>query len=276
MVCCFEDPLQDNIATMKKVSAAFTVPFLYGLLLAGMPAISAQTGTITQSSGDVVFMVHRYDDGDEPTFKVTFDHGFASTYEFDLNGFVTVIYADNEKYRMRYRPNGKLKKVTSISSRRKLEAGSDAADRFHTYQTVPTAVGNAVETAPALDVRRRLLECDECLQMWNVVCGNGLDTVCALDGYGRPIQSAGEASIGVFCNDFGSICHALTADEVCKAECVVEPPACLPPLTITLEYEVLDPYSYSTGESDSGFLYLFVVEPGGQTSYWANRETVRE
>lgn len=265
---------------MKKAPAAFATPFLYGLLLlARTPFVSAQTGTITESYKGIDYVIDRYDVNGVPSYEVSFDDsGFTSTYEIDRRGFVTTIYAGTESYRMSYRPNNdKLRNVFRLSSRRQLEEGHDSADVAHVDETVRSTLGVAGETASALGARRRLLICDECVKTWETVCDNGVDTVCALKGFGSPILSSGEVSIGVFCKDFGAVCRQHTADKVCEDECrVIEPSKCLPPLTITLEYEKLEGSAYSSSESDSNFLDLFVVEPGGQTAYWGNGETVRE
>lgn len=262
---------------MTKVSAVFAASIFSLLLLACIPTVGAQTGTITASFGDIEYVVHLYDTTDQPTFEVTFtDSKITSNYEFNANAFVRTIKAGSEKYRISYRNNGDLREVKRMSSRRQLEEKQDDADFARFHESVSTALGVMSQTAPAPDGRRLLLECDKCVQTWSAACNNGVATVCALEGFGSPILSVGEASIGVFCNDFGTLCKQRTAEKVCKVECGLVKQPCYPPLTITLEYEQLWHSAYSTGESDASFLFLYVIEPGGQTAYWDNRETVRE
>lgn len=266
---------------MKKVSAAFTTSFVGGLLLGGIPNVGAQTGTITVPFEGVDYVVDRYDDLGEPSFEVTFnDFDFTSVYEFDLNGFVKILSADNERYRFLYRSNGNLRRVRLLSSRRQLgeeeEIEGDVPDMVQVDETDPAVMGVLGETTPAPGFRRRLFEdCGACLQTWDTVCDNGVATVCNLQDYGSPILSTGEVSIDVFCNDFGTLCNDLTADYVCQAECGGVIDECLAPLTITLEYEHTGESGSSSGQGDGYLLDLYVIEPGGQTAYWNNGVTVR-
>ena len=264
---------QENFARMNKASASLTTPFLCGLLLAGVRTVSAQTGTIYETFGDVEYAVDRYDTADQPRFEVSFtDFDITSNYKFDVNGFVKTIKADSEKYTMTYRANGKLRRVRRRSSRRQLEE-QDAADMSMVGETMPFTKGVVDEMTPASAARRRLFECDECLQTWDVVCDNGVDTVCRLDDYGNPILSAGEVSINTFCDGFATLCSERTSDDVCQDVCG-EVEDCLAPLTIKLDYEYTGESEISSDELFS--LDMYVIEPGGQTAYWGNPSTVRK
>lgn len=265
-VCYPSIPLQNNTATMKKASAAFATPFLCGLLLVGIPTVSAQTDTITESFEGVDYFVDRFDGDDQPTFEVAFHNfDFTSTYVFDVNGFVTTIFADSQQYRMSY-TNDKLSQIQMVALRRQLEEEQYAADR-----------AAVVETAPASGVRRRLSKCDECHQTWDVVCDNGVDTVCDLKNFDKPFLSTGKVSVGGMCDDFGTLCNERTSADVCEVQCgAVEPqPECQAPLTITLEYEYTGELEIASDASDVPNLELYVLEQGGQSAYWNNPTTVR-
>lgn len=269
----FDTLKEENITTMKKESAVFPTPFLCGILLGGILCVGAQTGTIYETYADVEYTVDRYDKGGSPTFEVSFtDNDITSNYKFNADGFVKTFKADSEKYTMTYKKNGKLKKLKRKSSRRQLEE-EDAIDITLVDETAPVKLSVAGETVPAPVVRRRLFECDECLQTWDVVCGNGVDTVCRLDGYGSPILSAGKESISSYCHYFGSLCNERTSNDVCQDECDADY-ECLAPLTVKLEFEHTG-VSESTSE-EGVILDLYVIDPEGQTAYWENPSTVRE
>lgn len=236
---------------MMKRSPALVANLIFGLV-AGIPAASAQTGSITVSSDDISFVIDHYNDGRTSPNKVTMT-GFGSTsvYAFAKDGFIAEIKAEDELYNVVYKNDGKLNKVKRISPGRKL-ADADGA----------------IENSP-FAVRRRLYGCEDCEQTWETVCGKGVETVCNLEGYGEPFLSAGVASIGVFCDTLGSICSQRTASIVCDGGCKTV--GCLSPLTITLEWT--GGSGLSAREEPS--LALYVIEPGGQTAQPWNSNPVR-
>ena len=125
-------------------------------------------------------------------------------------------------------------------------------------------------TAPS-DARRRLYDCEDCEETWETVCSRGMRTVCALEGYGHPLASAAQESIGVFCEDFGDACAEHSSGYVCLGECEQEI-RCLAPFTITLEW------TGGPDEQDNDLAYaldLYVIEPGGTTVFWNNPDSVR-
>ena len=245
--------------------AAFATPVLCGLLVALPTASGAKPSTtITVPFFDVDFVIEAYDAGDDTTYEVTFtDFGFESVYEFDHDGVVTAITAENERYKMIYKKkNGKLKKVKLVSSRRQLGDPREGTNNMDVDQTTPSG-RHSVELAPAGS--RRLGECGDCTYMWDTLCDQGVETVCDLEGYGNPFSSTAETSIQVFCDSFEKLCKRNTADGVCEGECGGN--ECLPPLTIKLEH------TGGFGE-EATLVDLFVVQPGGQTAYFDNAETV--
>lgn len=256
------------------------------LLLAGTRTAVAQTGTIYVPFEDVGYSVDRYDENGDVRYEVIFtDFGFESNYDFDGNGFVTRLEADNERYRFLYRANGRLRLVRLLSSRRMLgEEAIEVADvagggdkALVGERSLFGAMGVEEQTTPAVDGgggRRRLLECDECRQTWDTVCDNGVATVCDLVEYGDPFLGAGDVSVGVFCENFGQLCDENTSDDVCSEECGGggDDEECLAPLTILLEYEYI---GEGDGDSEGYSLDLYVIEPGGTVAYWDNSVTVR-
>lgn len=136
-------------------------------------------------------------------------------------------------------------------------------------ETTPFGMGVEKSTATPAG-RRRLDECDDCVQTWDTLCDKGLETVCNVVEYGNPISSAAGISIFLFCSSFGSLCGANTGYAICADEC--EDVECLPPLTVTLEYRGLSSRSASFGP----YLDLYVIEPEGKTAYFNAPATVRE
>ena len=278
--------LQDHLARMKTAMVAtFAAPVLCGLLAALPTPSSAQTSTITVPFDGVDYVIDVYDAGSDTTYAVTFtDSGFESVYEFDHEGMVTAITAKKEEYSIIYRNNGNLKKVNLVAWRRQLGDASEGANNMDLGLDQTTLLGRGfVELAPAgSDTRgetkpfeknsspagsRRLDECDDCVYMWDTLCDQGVETVCNLDGYGKPFLPNAETSIEGFCSNFAGMCNDNTAGDVCEDECGGD--ECLPPLTITLEH------TGGSGVAEAN-VDLYVVQPGGQTAYFDNTETVRK
>ena len=270
---------------MKTTSARPIVAPLLPLLLAGSRLVAgSDRDRVRVSHEGTTFLVDRYYDGRDIPYHVTFTDPFKSVYKFDAEGSVTDIKADGETYEVIYKSNGKLKKVkdTTTTDRRYLGAaeggeiegggrgGADAADG----DTLREAQGQEQEgPAPAeraSDGHRRLYDCEDCEQTWDVLCDGGLTTVCNLEGYGSPLQPTAEMSIALFCDNFSSACAHFSASDVCDGECEEEE-ECLPPLTITLEWSA----GVDSEQDLSGAVDLYVIEPSGAMVFWRNSQSVR-
>lgn len=273
---------------MTTTSAKSIVVPLFSLLLAGSRLVAgADKDRVKVTHDGTTFLVDRYDDGRDAPYHVTFTDSFKSVYKFNVEGSVTGIKADGETYEVIYKSNGKLKKVkdTTTASRRYLAAkeggrfegggrsGADSADggalnegeeEQREHERV-TPVGRTSH-------RRRLYDCEDCEQTWDILCSVGLETVCNLEDYGSPFQPTADLSINLFCGNFSAACAHFSASDVCDGECEEEEAECLLPLTITLEWS-----GTAGSESDdlSGALDLYVIEPSGTTVFWRNSQSVR-
>lgn len=285
---------------MKIVSAsALATPMLCGLLLlAGIP--TAKPDAMMVPSGGVDFVLSHYDDGRPEPLEAAFTVvSLASLYQFDVGGRVVFITAGAIVWKVRYRTNGKVRDVKKVSVRRHLgEEENEEGDAAGTalvgeIASGVTAVvdetargGMAVvgDTTPAAHGAsrvgsRRLMECDECHETYDLVCDEGVRTVCELMADADPILAEGYDSISLFCIDFGNVCGERTADDVCGEECVDvnSDIACLPPLTIKLEWrEGSEPSDASISSTAGAYVDLYVIEPTGQTAHFHNSITVRE
>lgn len=196
--------------------------------------------------GGITFKVDSHTNGRNKPYRVKFrNSGIYSKYWYDIDGVVHKFEVGADEYKIRYRSNGELKKVKLATSSRTLaEDGDGEADE--------------VGDGPAAVNDRRLYSCSDCKDTWETLRDYGVASVCDLVGYGSPLLSSADTSIGVVCNTFGEATNNLSADSVCDGEC-----ECVPPLTIALEW-------FQDADLD-----LRVVEPaGGETVNYENREGV--
>lgn len=172
-----------------------------GVVLVAVSVSEAARERMTVEAGGISFDVDRYDDGRNKPYRVVFTNNDAeSTYKFNTDGFVTNIQVGAEKYKVLYESNGDLRRVrrTSSASRKLSEEDKSELD---------------------LDSRRRLYDCDDCVEAWEAVCDEGVPSVCALVGYGTPLLSAAETSIATMCETFGSACSSFGGTSACAGQC---------------------------------------------------------
>lgn len=174
---------------------------IFGVVLVVVSVSEAASERMTIEAGGISFNVDRYDDGRNKPYRVVFaDNDAESTYKFNTDGFVTNIQVGAEKYKILYKSNGDLRRVRRTSSARRqlFEENESELD---------------------LDSRRRLYDCDDCVEAWDAVCDEGVPSVCALVGYGAPLLSAAENSIATMCETFGGACSSFGGISACAGQC---------------------------------------------------------
>lgn len=163
--------------------------------------------------GGVKFTFLTFDDGRSKPYKIRFkDSNVKSLYIFGEEGDVTLIKVGGVRYKVR---------DTGVTGR-KLTAETKQALVPHTGWVLADESQEELETLfdeePSLE-HRRLYACSECEETWDVMCGQGLETVCELVDYGSPFNAEAEASIATLCGNFGDACSSLTAEAGCEDQC---------------------------------------------------------
>lgn len=228
-------------------------PLLAGMVFNVMMSLSAVSAKerMVVSQGGVKFVVLLLDDGRKNPYMLRFkDDGDSSTYVFGADGTVTSVTSGGTKYKVRnsgvstrklstttskqlgspepsieLSPLGSASNAIAADSNQLRDASKLSTERsFGSRVTVTAEVSNELKDAfdegsPMGVEHRRLYACSDCEETWDILCGQGLDTVCDLVDYGDPFGNTAEASISTMCQHFGSACSELSALEACEDQC---------------------------------------------------------
>lgn len=228
-------------------------PLLGGLLLSttSFSTVSAKE-RMTVWQGGVKFIVLLLDDGRKNPYMLRFkDNGDSSVYVFAADGTVTSVTAGGIKFKVRNSAVSTRKLNAATSKQLPVGSTELSAERAPLGSAVRLIVKDSTELQDTLKLRtemsfgsrvtviaedsneledafdeedvtpqhRRLYACSECEETWDIFCGQGLDTVCDLVGYGDPFSNLAEASVSTMCEHFGSACSGLSALEACQDQC---------------------------------------------------------
>ena len=196
--------------TSMKTSAAAAI----FLSVAIIPAIvtDAARNRLKVSEGDINFKIFSFDDGRSRPYQINFwtsDTG-SSRFKFDQAGRVTYIKASSEKYVVRYKSNGSLRRLVRKDSgaRTLLLSYADEAGYEHHLE------GDAI-----VHENRRLYACDDCEYTWDTICGDGIPSVCDLVGHAS-LGATGTFAVDIVCEMLGSVCNDTSADTACDGQCI--------------------------------------------------------
>lgn len=215
------------------------------LVLAAIVSVAKATaGTIMVEEGDTTFIVSSYNDGRFRPYRIKYeDDGVISRYVFNEEGFVKVVVVGREVYKVIYDSDGILEKVIN----RSISRGTRDLKEEEMDDTEQMAQGATLR-------RRRLYDCVDCHDTWDVVCRNGHESVCDLEFLDTDrLTSTALESIDMFCDSFEIMCDVLSGGTACDGQC-----ECTPALQISLEW------------FDAGDLDLVVTEPTGAVVSQAN------
>lgn len=151
-----------------------------------------------------------------------------------LSAFLTLCFADSDKIRQRYvpplcfinqlcssnhpkvlyTPSGEIRRVTLKPSERRTLGGA----QYESEEEENIDKNGANDRS--LYGLRRLYPCSDCEETWNVMCSEGLSSVCDLHGYGSPFSTGATDAIGHICSLLGGACSGVLSDEACRGQCV--------------------------------------------------------
>lgn len=86
---------------------------------------------------------------------------------------------------------------------------------------------DVIATSPTLkevrdhtENRTGVYDCEVCEEAYDIVCNEGVASVCKLDDYGSPIRGVPSTSIEIMCATFGQACsNTFSARKACKGQC---------------------------------------------------------
>ena len=186
---------------------------LLGAVLFGF-SIFAAAGKekLVVKDGGVTFTVVTFDDGRSKPYHINFKvDDIRSFYAFGEEGDVTLVKVGASKYQVN--DTGVIGRKLGSETKQSLvlPTASVLVEDNHELETL-------FDEGPSLE-RRRLYACSECEDTWDVMCGQGLQTVCELVGYGSPFDAEAGASIATLCDDFGDACSSRTGEDGCRDQC---------------------------------------------------------
>lgn len=200
-----------------KYSAAATA-FLLGLLAGTVVVTDAGWDQIQIDDDGITFKVRRYDDGRTTPYRLIFSDGDTSLYRIRYDGRVTYFKAGSEKYNVKYRRNGNIRKVIRKDNGARTLLADDLSEDFVETEG-RLDEGISAEGASPTEHRHLTYACEDCEEAWDVVCGPALSYICELVG-NEIFGTVGSQSIDTACDQFGSLCGSLSAGEACDGECV--------------------------------------------------------
>lgn len=137
-----------------------------------------------------------------------------------------------EPSKVLYTTSGDIRRVTITSSERRTLAGAQYEDK--------EGIDRHAAEEGIVNDRRRLYPCNDCEDTWNVVCSDGVPSVCDLVGYGTPFSTEASAAVQLLCSTFGDACSGSSGNEACEGQCVGD------------DIDDDDNYDDDNGDDDSG------------------------
>ena len=201
---------------MKSSTAATT--FLLGLLAGTVVVTDAGWDQIKIKDNGITFKVRRYDDGRTTPYRLIFRDGEKSLYKIRYDGRVTHFKGGSEKYKVKYRGNGDIREVIRKDNGVRMLLADDLNEDFVETEDLLDESISAEGISPT-EHRRLTYACDDCEEAWDVVCGPALSYICELVG-NEILGTVGSQSVDTACDQFGSLCGSLSAEEACDGECV--------------------------------------------------------
>ena len=183
--------------------------YLLAVVLLDVSLSLASKEKIRVSYGGVNFNIIRFDDERTTIYKIRFKvDGETSTYKFNTDGDVTDVKVGDLTYEVG--PTS----VTDVSS---------TTNQSHRSTKRALAEDNEETGNGAIDLfmidRRRLYACGNCEGAWDLMCSQGLQSVCKLVDFGSPFGDSAEVSISTVCDDFGGACSSFNANQACEHQC---------------------------------------------------------
>lgn len=191
----------------------------------------ATSGKIVVEQGNTTFTLIGNVDGRKKPYKIRFkEEGVKSGFKLDSEGLVKVVVVGSEKYKVVHNSEGDLVRVKNISS---------GSARYLKDQEMDTAEQAIQPATLGRRRRRRLYDCLDCYNMWDVMCNNGRESVCELASLGTDVLSETALGAGGTCATRSNSCATLsTATRPAKVSVNAHPPSRSPwnglmPATLT-------------------------------------------
>lgn len=204
--------MKSHATATTTAQAGFAAAVL--LLAAAFPATQATPlwEKLQATEEDVSFNVGFRDGGYTKPYRMKFiEDGVRSVYKFTADGCVSNIKVGSERYEPIFdNSNGDVTGVvqTSTSGRRNLFEVAEDGEEDAEEEEVVSVLG-----------RRRLYECDDCVDTWDAVCDEGVPCVCELLNFASELSDAAEKSMTTVCETFGSACSGSSGSEACDGQC---------------------------------------------------------
>lgn len=163
--CCDRHQVSRCSSNIMKILTAVAAIVLFIATVISVKEATADK--IVVEEGTTTFAIFGYDDGRYKPYKIRFKKdSVVSKFKYNDEGLVKVVIVGSEKYKVVYDSNGNLVKVKVVSSGRRYLLGEETGDIQQLIQRGT--------------IGRRLYDCGECYNTWDVVCSTGHESVCNL------------------------------------------------------------------------------------------------